>query len=445
MFRPLPVLLAALFCVERPTSAQEKGPTRAEKVVNDRKKVEGEGYWIYNDLPKGFAEARRTGKPMIVALRCIPCEQCVKLDDDLLDTDKTVRPLLDRFVRVRVISTNGLDLSLFQFDTDQSFAIFLLNADGTIYSRYGTRSHRTAWEGDVSVAGLGKAMEKALAFHTDFAKSRDLFAAKRGPSPVFPVPESFPALKGKYGPQLDTKGDVVRSCIHCHQIGDAEREYHLKRLEPFPESVLFPYPHPKTLGLIIDPKECGTLKSVEADSIAALSGFRTGDTIAKLNGQPILSIADVQWVLHHSAGDGADLKADIVRDGAAKELSLKLPVGWKRRDDISWRASTWQLRRATLGGMKLSAADDSKEGEMRLTIDHVGQFAPHDVAKRAGFLKGDTLLSFDGLRRFPRETDLIAYVLDEDKGGSKVDVELLRGGKKMTLTLPIPATKEKKK
>ncbi len=117
--------------------------SREDRLKLDRKKVEAEGFWIYNDLSKGFAEAKKSGKPMLVVLRCVPCVECVKLDDDLVDQDPVVRPLLDKFVCVRIISTNGLDLSLFQYDTDQSFAVFMLNADGTIYGRFGTRSHRT--------------------------------------------------------------------------------------------------------------------------------------------------------------------------------------------------------------------------------------------------------------------------------------------------------------
>ena len=136
--------------------------TREEMVREDRKKVESEGYWIYNDLPRAFDEARQSDKPIIVVLRCIPCHECVKLDDDLVDTDPNIRPLLDQFVRVRQVSTNGLDLNLFQYDTDQSFAIFLLNADGTIYGRFGTRSHRTEWYGDVSLKGLSKALDRCL-------------------------------------------------------------------------------------------------------------------------------------------------------------------------------------------------------------------------------------------------------------------------------------------
>jgi hypothetical protein len=41
-------------------------------VLNDRKEVETSGNWIYNDLTKGFAEAARTGKPLMVVIRCIP-------------------------------------------------------------------------------------------------------------------------------------------------------------------------------------------------------------------------------------------------------------------------------------------------------------------------------------------------------------------------------------
>ena len=45
---------------------------RKERVLNDRKDVEASGNWIYNDLPKGFAEAARSGKPLLVVIRCIP-------------------------------------------------------------------------------------------------------------------------------------------------------------------------------------------------------------------------------------------------------------------------------------------------------------------------------------------------------------------------------------
>ena len=45
---------------------------RDTKVINDRSDVLATGKWIYNDLSKGFGEAQRTGKPLLVVFRCIP-------------------------------------------------------------------------------------------------------------------------------------------------------------------------------------------------------------------------------------------------------------------------------------------------------------------------------------------------------------------------------------
>jgi type II secretory pathway component PulC len=417
--------------------------TREEKVRNDKKKVEAAGFWIYNDLPKGFEEAKKTGKPMVVVLRCLPCEECVKLDDELIDADQQIKPLIEQFVRVRVVGTNGLDLKTFQFDTDQSFAVFFLNADGTIYGRFGTRSHRTNWVGDVSVDGLAKALQGALALHKNFSNTKSELQAKRGPVPTFERPELLPTLKEKYKSTLNYEGNVVQSCIHCHQIGDAQREAILSKGEQLPETLLFPYPHPtRTLGLKLDPKERAKVLSVEAGSISEKAGLKTGDEILKLAGQPLLSIADVQWVLHNTSGLGTDLTAEVLRDGKALNLKVSLPKGWRERDDISWRASTWGLRRVALGGMLLVDLPEEQRTALKLPADstalrveHVGQFAPHNIAQQAGVKKGDILVSFDGNSKFTRETDIIASALRNRKPGAKVPVEVIRDGKRQTLTL----------
>ena len=198
MTRAALLSLAVCLSVTGVSAAQAGKQTREEKVLNDRKKFAGDGLWIYNDLAKGFAEAKKTGKPMLVVMRCIPCEECVKLDDDLVNEDKRVRPLLEQFVCVRVVSTNGLDLSLFQFDYDQSFAAFLLNGDGVVYGRYGTRSHRTYWSDDVSIEGLAKALQGAPDLHKEYPKNKDMLAARRGPAPEVASPELFPLLKDRY-------------------------------------------------------------------------------------------------------------------------------------------------------------------------------------------------------------------------------------------------------
>jgi hypothetical protein len=408
--------------------------TREEKVLNDKRLFESKGLWFYNDLEKGFDTAKKTNQPVLVVLRCIPCEECVKLDDDVVESNPQLQQLLKSFVRVRIVGTNGLDLSLFEFDTDQSFGVFIFNADGTLYGRYGTRSDRTAWEDDVSVEGLGKALEAALRLHRDYPANRESLAGKQASKPLFATPDKIPSLSAKYTDKLDYQGNVVKSCIHCHQIGDAMREHYRAEQGKLPESWLFPYPHPKSIGLILDPKECATVTRVVESSAAQIAGFQVGDQIESLESQPILSFADVQWVLHHVPGEGGAVKASVRRGQQNVTLQIKLTSGWRSQEDIAWRASSWPLRRMGLGGIFLKELTDEERAplgiakdQMALIVNHVGGFAPHDRAKKAGVEKGDILIEIDGRRDLRRETDVLAYTINQVEPGRVVPMRFRRG------------------
>jgi serine protease Do len=430
-------LLGALVTGMAGTALPPQKPDREKTVRDDKAKVEAEGYWLYNNLPKAFAEAKTTGKPIIVVLRCLPCdgESCVRLDDGVIEASTEMKGLLDKFVRVRIVGTNGLDLSLFQYDTDQSFAVFLLNSDGTIYGRYGTRSQPERWHEDVSVEGMAKALEGALALHKKYPANRASLVGKHGPTPEFARPELYPSLQPKYTANLDYDGKVVPSCIHCHMISDAKHDVALKRWH-FTDSDLFPFPHPRALGLILDPKQRPTVLRTEPGSDAEKAGFRPGDVLQTLEGQTLLSTADIQWVLNAAPETGATLKAGIVRSGKPQFVALTLSPGWRKRDDFSWRVSTWGLRREALGGMKL---DPNPNGD-GLLVAAVGKYAPNDLAKRAGVQVGDILVGFDTLTRLPREADLIAYALQKKKPGDTISLNLLRHGEtvKTSLVLPTP-------
>jgi serine protease Do len=439
------VLFLSLFPVIActPAIAQEK-KNRDQMVRADREKVTSEGFWIYNDLDHAFNVAKENGKPLLVVLRCIPCEECVKLDDDLVDRDPVLRPLLEKFVCVRIVSTNGLDLSLFQYDTDQSFAVFMLNADRTIYGRFGTRSHRTEWIGDVSLKGLAEALKGALALHQKYPNNSAALLAKTGPAPLFVHPEDFPSLKEKFTSSLNYEGDVAKSCINCHQIGDAVRDFYRAKGEAIPATVLNPYPHPKSLGLLLDPNHRATVKAVESDTLAAKAGFQPGDAIVSLQGQPLLSMADLQWVLHSTPAEGGDLKAIVDRNGTQKELTVRLPVGWRELDDISWRVSAWGLRRMVTGGMVLEPVADDERGKdgipidgMALRVKHLGQYGPHAAAKNAGFHKDDVVVEYDRRSDLMRDSDVLRYGITQHAVGDKVPVDVVRGGKRIMLQLPM--------
>ncbi|MDA1273862.1 MAG: hypothetical protein O2960_07395 [Verrucomicrobia bacterium] len=65
----LSLVSTLLIIATRDVSAAED---RRAKVLNDRTEVEAMSEWIYNDLPKATADAGRTGKPLLVVIRCIP-------------------------------------------------------------------------------------------------------------------------------------------------------------------------------------------------------------------------------------------------------------------------------------------------------------------------------------------------------------------------------------
>ena len=46
---------------------------REGAVRQDKATMENDARWAYNDVQRGFAEAKRTGKPLLVVLRCVPC------------------------------------------------------------------------------------------------------------------------------------------------------------------------------------------------------------------------------------------------------------------------------------------------------------------------------------------------------------------------------------
>jgi hypothetical protein len=440
--RRIPLVLVFTLVLVAPSRlpAQE----RDIKVRNDRKAFETSPDWIYNDLNEGVRVAKAANKPLLVVLRCIPCEACQEFDDDVARRDPIIRDLLDQYVCVRLVQANTLDLARFQEDYDQSFAVFLMNPDLTVYGRFATRSERPE-EQDISLEGLRKAMSEGLRIHRSFEAMKPALAGKQ-PRPVrFPTPRDYPFLAGKYQETINYTENTARSCLHCHQIRDAERHLYRDDRKPIPDEVLFPYPDPEVLGLTMDPKEMATITRVAAGSVADRAGLQAGDAIATLAGQPLLSVADLQWVLQNTPSAPAQLAAEVRRDGKTQSVTLDLPESWRRQGNISWRTTTWDLRRMAFGGMMMADLSDEERvqanlpaGSLALRVRFVGQFGEHAVAKRAGFLKDDILIAFDGQHARMSESGLIAYSVQHKRPGDVVSATVLRGGEQKTMTYALP-------
>jgi serine protease Do len=435
-------LLLLLFTIIPAGLLHAQSKDRNTLVREDKTRVLEDGFWIYNNVELGLEQATQSGKPLLVIFRCIPCEACAQLDEQVVEKNPAVRKWLGEFVCVRVVHTNGMDLSRFQFDYDQSWAAFFMNGDGTIYGRYGTRSHRTESAEDVSLPGFLATMSEVLKLHNRFSEVKPALAAKTGAKVAVAVPEDFPKLKERYTSRLNYEGEVARSCIHCHQVGEAWREWYRDLDQPLPSNVIYPYPHPKIVGLIVDPATAVRVATVIPDSWAAEAGFQAGDQVRQLAGQPIISMADMQWVLHHAA-DEAEIPTVVERDGELQNLTLSLPNGWRETGDISWRVTSWSLGRMVTGGLRLESLTPEEKSSLGtnsgvgLKVRYVGQFNEHAAAKRAGFKQNDIFVQVAGRNEPMTESQLFAFLLRTTKPGDQIAVDVLRDGKLRTLKMPI--------
>jgi serine protease Do len=444
---PMPrlIVLALAFSVlaglGSPLRAQPED--RRAKVLNDKKLIEAAGFWIYNDLPKAMREAQRQKRPVLIVLRCIPCEACHEFDESVVERDPKIRDLLTQFVCLRLPTTNGMDLSKFQIDFDMSFGVMYLHEDGAVLGRFGTRTGRDNEAEDMQLEGFADSMTRALSLHKAYQPGASWTAAKQGPPSDVARPELYPSLKDKYTDKLDYEGKVVQSCIHCHQIRDAQRLVYRSAKQPIPDALLYPWPALSVIGVKCDPKTATTIETVAAGSIAAKAGLQPGDRLASMQSQPLVSVADAQWVLQQT-GDKAAIPVEVERQGKTVKTTLDLPAGWRRTSDISWRVTSWELRRMAFGGMLLEPMTDDERASLKLPSDklalrikHVGEYGEHARAKKAGLMKGDILIGYDGRTDFRTETDLFAYAMQQKQRGEKVTMEVLRNGERKTMTVEL--------
>jgi len=70
LFRQFPLLLGTFLVLN--ATALRAAEDREALTRDDRRMAETGGPWIYNDLDRGFALARETGKPLLIVFRCPP-------------------------------------------------------------------------------------------------------------------------------------------------------------------------------------------------------------------------------------------------------------------------------------------------------------------------------------------------------------------------------------
>ena len=303
---------------------------RKGAVLADRVKMEQNERWIYNDIEAAFEKAKVQNKPLLVTLRCVPCLACIGMDAEVLLENQTISTLLDQFICVRIINANQLDLSKFQFDYDLSFSVLTFNGDGTLYNRFGSWEHQKDPQ-NKSTKSFESALEGALALHSKYPANQKKLSGKQGKSISYRTPLDIPGIKGKFREELDWNGQVVRSCVHCHQINDSTRWLERNRRRSLNSQQIYPYPASSILGFVLNEEYPIQVIETKAGSPAQEAGFKPGDIIHEASGQEITSEADFSWVLHHLSSVMDELKIMTQRGKQKGILKINLSEGWKKK------------------------------------------------------------------------------------------------------------------
>ncbi len=278
-------------------------------------------------------------------------------------------------------------------------------------------------------------MAGALELHKHYPANKQSLAGKTGPAPTFAAPERYPSLRrfsatvAPGGPRHNNK------CIHCHQVHAAEVNYLRTTRQPILDKELWSYPMPDQLGLKFDSAERATVKTVTAGSPADKAGYRAGDKILQLEGQPIISIADVQWGLHQ-AKEPSQVRALIERESKEMELNLAVASGGRRQGDFSWRDSTCGWAVARFNSADLSLADRKRlelsSDALALMVDFVGI-----EIKDSGLNNKDVIVEVDGQRNRLTESEFLAFVTRSKAPGDELNVTVLRAGRELRLKVPV--------
>jgi hypothetical protein len=317
----------------------------------------------------------------------------------------------------------GVDLNLFEFDMDLTWAVVFLGADNHVYGRYGGRDAKGA-DSRNTLPGLRHAMQSVLEAHRERASAN---AASGANAPGEKTPlyiERVPAARN------------VNGCIHCHQAKEILRQQEVNAAGKWDRDKRWVYPLPENIGLTLDLDRGNLVKSVVADSPADKAGIQAGDTLVRIGGRPVHSFADAQHALHQAPAQG--VIPVIWRRGAQQQQAeVNLALGWKKTN-ITWRPSLMDLLPSLpLFGTDLTAQEKKKLG---LPAERLAfrQDAPIPLSmERLGVRENDVILGIDDLKLDMSADEFLGYVRRNHLIGDRITLNLLRGAKRVDVPLTL--------
>ena len=350
-------------------------------------------------------------------------------DGQVVRPPKAFREVAEKYVCVRIININEIDLSLYPFDFDLTMAIVLANADGTVYHRYGGRTHLSPMNMDTLV----EIMEKGLDTHRDYIENPR--------PPERKLPQLLPELVNE---RLKGIMPPVTGCFHCHYAREARQLLTLKAGKWTPDQFWI-FPNPERIGVVMDQKRQYRVEDVLPQSAAASEGLQNGDLIQTLDGKRILTKYDIQWILDRSDGGAIQLPYSLLRNGKSVQGHLTLEAGWKVGDpgDYAWRVenpfTAHMIKFLPTPGFigDLLAANERRtlnlpEDCFALRVTKLN-YGPH----QAGIRSGDVILSAGGRSDFRSTRDFHAWCELMRREGRDIKLQIRREGNDMGMMVSL--------
>jgi serine protease Do len=325
---------------------------------------------------------------------------------------------------------NGVDLQLFQFERDLTWMSFFMDSQDGIYTRYGGREDSHP-ESHLNKESLIRVMQLVLEWHSSGERKADR-------------PKALPNSR-RFADEIPTMKRMMATrenkCIHCHDVKVAALR-DLQEHGRFKREMVFTYPPPSTVGLLLDPVVQNRVDSVRAGSAAANAGVRSGDIILSVDGQRVWTMADFQAALEPHQND-ARLALELGRGDQTVRTALVLAGNWRRSQDPSWHESLYVAGPGGgFWGEKLKETEKQNlgfaPGDLAVRVTAI--FGAH--AREAGLKNGDIVVAFDGLKKDMTILQLHAHLQLDRQSGDTIPMVIRRDGKDRNVTLKLPKEPE---
>lgn len=315
---------------------------------------------------------------------------------------------------------NNVDIGLFDYDRHNAVYYFAMNADERIYLRYGGRDE-TSPETYLNLDSFERALEAGLREHARYR--RGTLPKRERPAPLYPRDIEL----------VRSEVLAMGRCVECHLIAD----YQLLQRELDgtldKRRDMFVYPDIKRIGIHLDvPTGLGVK---ETAGPAALAGMRPGDYILALNGEPVLTFGDVQYLYNKVPRDSKEATFTVRRGDTAQEVRVDLPGDWWYTDLYHryWSVDPqayFYVRGLTFEEKERLGFRTDGFASVVTGVDTGAQvYNLHDLEER------DIIYAVNGVEADGSTQNLDLYIKLNIQGGDDFRVKILRGRQPMELRI----------